>query len=282
MPKAFLINGKKAETIPADDRGLTYGDGVFETIRLYRSKLELLDLHLDRLQEACTRLAIELDLALVRDDITTIIRSEAELRECPDNRAQVLRIIVSRGSGGRGYRPTVGRPANRILSMSLAPDYGAERERGVALRLCQQRLGLNPSLAGIKHLCRLENVLARAEWDNPEIFEGLMLDTAGHVIEGTMSNLFWLKGSKLYTPSIKNSGVAGVVREFIIEDLARRLQLTVHCGEFQPEQLFSADEVFITNSLMPLLPVVAVEGQSMSVGKITRRLQAELDLLLYA
>jgi len=172
------------------------------------------------------------------------------------------------GRGGRGYRPPVYPQVSRIISLHPWPRYPLQWfSNGIRLRVCSTRLGRNPQLAGIKHLNRLEQVLARQEWDDPNIPEGLMLDEENHVIEGTQSNLFVLKGRRLITPDLSSCGVAGVVRDLVLE-VAAELKLTTQVARVTLGELQRAEVLFITNSLLGVCPVAALENRRYDVRKI--------------
>lgn len=131
-------------------------------------------------------------------------------------------------------------------------------------------------LAGIKHLNRLEQILARNEWQDDNIFEGLMLSSHGRVVEGTMSNLFFIKSGKLYTPDLSNAGVAGIIRDVILE-VAHSLKIPTNIAHINVAELNAADEIFITNSLLGAWPVCQLEQQKFSVGPITQKIIAAVD-----
>ncbi len=261
----FLLNGERRQCIDIADRGFQYGDGLFETIEVLNGKPLFFDRHLKRLEVGCSRLLIPIpDLAL--------LTQEALQLAAPTPRA-VLKLIVTRGSGGRGYRQPPQIQPTRLLSLYPFPDYPPHYQSdGVVLRFCQQRLAINPSLAGIKHMNRLEQILARAEWRDDAIQEGLMLDYHEHVIEGTMSNVFLVKDGTLLTPELSQCGVAGIVRELVLE-FAQQIKLS--CQEtFLDKQAFLwADEVFITNSIFGIWPVKRLDVFGFKVGAVTRRLQ---------
>src|SRR5699024_7671205 len=164
-----------------------YGDGLFETIAVRRENALLYNLHLKRLENSCRRLAIP---APDRE-----VLGKEVLKLCQGVSRGVLKIMVTRSNGGRGYRPSPQSQATRILLLYTWPNYPILfSEYGITLRICLTPLGHNPFLAGMKHLNRLEQVLARSEWDDPMIPEGLMLDSQKQVIAGTMSNLFIVSG----------------------------------------------------------------------------------------
>lgn len=265
----ILINGKYRDQIEITDRGFQYGDGLFETIEVRNGKPIFLYRHLERLMAGCHRLRIPCPPV-------ELIRLEA-LALCENSEHAVLKLIVTRGSGGRGYRPPETLLPTRVLSLHPYPNYpDSYRSQGIRTRFCQTRLGLNPSLAGIKHLNRLEQVLARAEWNAPEIQEGIMLDVNGHVIEGTMTNLFYFKNNAAYTPALTLSGVDGITRQAIMALLSGH-NLTVREVICTPSELLAADEVFVCNSIIGLWPVQMIENTRFPVGPKTRQCQTELD-----
>ncbi|WP_415884593.1 aminodeoxychorismate lyase [Neptuniibacter sp. QD34_54] len=263
----YWINGVLADQVSINDRGLSYGDGLFETIAVIDGKPHLFDQHMERLQIGLDRLKFpEGTIEAVKNDIQALSFSGN----------QTLKLTVTRGLGERGYKlPATCVPA-RIISLSDSADFAQQRQQGVSVRLCQQRLGLNPVLAGIKHLNRLEQVLARSEWSDPDIAEGFVSDLDGNLVEGTMSNLFWVQDGVLYTPKIDLSGVKGVMRDRLIV-LANELSVEVIEGGYPESVLDSAEEVFICNSLIGIWPVITIDGKPLNIGPITRDLQLLLS-----
>ncbi|MGY6276352.1 aminodeoxychorismate lyase [Methylomonas sp. MgM2] len=261
----FLLNGERRQCIDASDRGFQYGDGLFETIEVLNGKLLFFQQHLQRLLIGCERLLIPPpDLGL--------LQAEAE-QLCADADHAVLKIIFTRGSGGRGYRQPDPVVPTRLLSLHPFPVYPDHFQTdGVVARFCRQRLAINPSLAGIKHLNRLEQVLARAEWQDDGYQEGLMLDYDDHVIEGTMTNLFFVKNEILHTPILTQCGIAGIVRKIVI-DSAIRNNIVVCEQQFHKRSVLAADELFITNSVIGIWPIRQLDSQCFKVGRITRRIQ---------
>jgi 4-amino-4-deoxychorismate lyase len=147
--------------------------------------------------------------------------------------------------------------------------------QGVAVRMCDMRLGHNPRLAGIKHLNRLEQVLARQEWDDTGIMEGLLLDSGNNLVEGTMSNLFLVRDGVLLTPDLQRCGVAGIMRSQLLA-LADQLSINTEVCQLGMADLQAAEEVFICNSLIGIWPVISIDDRKYTRGIITSRLQ---DLL---
>lgn len=265
----ILINGQARSDIEAADRGLQYGDGLFETIAVCDGRTALYSAHLRRLEEGCRRLAIPMPKREILDRETAVL--------CRRISRGVLKIIVTRGGGGRGYRPPLRPEPTRVLSLHPWPDYPALfAEYGITLRICRTSLGQNPHLAGMKHLNRLEQVLARSEWDDPTIPEGLMLDCQGQVIGGTMSNLFIVQENSLQTPELNNCGVAGVMREFILKQ-AFALGLKVIVRPLILADLKKAEELFVCNSLIGLWPVRRLGEIQYPLGQVTQRLYRQVQ-----
>ena len=263
-----LVNGKPNDRVPTSDRGLLYGDGVFETIAVRKGQLHFWSEHLRRLQSGCERLGIEsVDETQLMGECRSLMR--------PSQQA-VIKVIITRGSGGRGYRlPEQIRPT-RIVQLHEWPGYPAScTERGIKTRICRTRLGHNASLAGIKHLNRLEQVLARQEWNDPNIMEGLMLDSGGDLVEGTMSNLFMVKDGVLMTPDLQFCGVAGIMRARVLE-MAAASSIEARVQRLDQSALLQADEVFVCNSLMGIWPVIGIDEHTFLKGPVITRLQTLL------
>lgn len=267
-----LVNGVPADTVAVTDRGLAYGDGLFETVQLRAGRPMLLDLHLARLRLGCERLAI--DTSTLFSDLRADLDQLPRLCDLQD--FGVLKLVITRGAGGRGYLPQTSMPCTRIMMLSVMPEYPDNpSQAGVRVRWCNTALALNPRLAGIKHLNRLEQVLARSEWDDPDIREGLLCDTEGFVVEGTMSNLLWARNKVLYAPSLDRCGVAGVMRTRLLT-LAAGAGMNVVEGRFLKSELEQADEVMLCNSLIDIWPVVALGEWRWPAGSVTRQLQSLL------
>jgi 4-amino-4-deoxychorismate lyase len=265
-----LIDGRESDCLPADDRGLAYGDGLFETMRCERGGVPLLELHLARLREGCARLGLEPpDGALVR----------AEIERLADRRAGgVVKLTLTRGGGGRGYAPPIRPRPRRILAWHALPDYPAAHYReGVRVWLTSTRLGRAPTLAGLKHLGRLEQVLASMEPAPQGCAEGLMRDYDGRVVEGIRSNVFLVRGGGLATPRLDECGVAGVMRRLVIEEAAG-LGLSTGETRLAVDDLAAADELFLTSSVFGIWPVVALvePAARWPVGPVTRRLMVRV------
>jgi 4-amino-4-deoxychorismate lyase len=257
-----LVNGEPTRYVEISDRGFQYGDGVFTTLPVRQGAPLFLALHLARLERDCRR------LFLPAPDRNRLIREARIL--CGPQAEGVLKIQLTRGSGGRGYRCTEPAVGTRVLSIHPPPDYPSElHENGVEARICRTRLGINPSLAGIKHMNRLEQILARAEWPLGDIREGLMLDTEDHVTEGTMTNLFLVKDSVVYTPKLDLCGVIGVMRGLAMA-AAAELGLTVEEKRIMLDDVYAADELFLTNSVIEVWPIRRLERHNYPIGPIAK------------
>jgi 4-amino-4-deoxychorismate lyase len=265
----ILVNGVEVDQIPVNDRGFQYGDGLFETIEVIKSQPVFLDQHLLRLCTGCSRLNIPSpDINQLTDEINSV---------CKYAQQAVLKIIITRGSGGRGYRQPEAIHPTRVISLHPFPEYPVTHaKQGIIVRFCDTRLGLNPTLAGIKHLNRLEQIIARAEWDDPVIQEGIMLDANSHVIEGTMTNLFYAKDNIIYTASLQLTGVMGIMRG-IIQELIAEHKLTLIEHDYGKKALFAADEVFVCNSIIGIWPVKQIANVRFAAGKVTVQLQRWLE-----
>jgi 4-amino-4-deoxychorismate lyase len=245
------INGRRRSLLQHGDRGLQYGDGIFETMRVRRRGIRFLNFHLERLERGCRSLKIRApEPQLLRRELERI----AALR--PEG---VVKLIVTRGSGPRGYRPSGYERATRIVTLHTLPRGAPADAAGpVRVRTCATRLSSNPSLAGLKTLNRLDSVLARAEWTDARIWEGLMEDVDDNWVCGTMSNLFLRRGSVLMTPLLDRCGVAGVMRRFILESAAD-LQLRTVERRIHWQELKSAEEVFMSNAVAGIRSVRTIE-----------------------
>lgn len=270
----ILVNGERTDCIPADDRGFAYGDGVFRTAAMRRGRIPLWERHVAKLRADCSALEIPPPAgSLLQADLLAI---SASVPDC------VVRITVTRGSGGRGYAPPDPVVPRRVVAASPLPEYPSHyANRGVHLRYCDQRLAPQRRLAGIKHLNRIENVLARGEWNDPAIAEGLLCDADGAVIEGTRSNLFIVEGGMLVTPDLSQCGVAGVTRDTIIEH-SEAWGFNCRVATVSRERLQAADEVMLVNSLIGVWPVASLAGRSWSGFPLATRLRQCLEALCHA
>ncbi|MCH9799270.1 MAG: aminodeoxychorismate lyase [Betaproteobacteria bacterium] len=252
MSDSILINGSFNGAISALDRGFTYGDGVFRTLKVVHGLPEHWPAHYQKLVKDCSAIGIVCPSADVFINDFEQLFSIEEL-------VAVAKIIITRGEGARGYNPPAITNPTRVMIKSNLPNYPQRQfDEGVMLHLCETRIGHQPKLAGVKHLNRLENVLARMEWHDPEITDGLMLDIANNVIECTAANVFARYGDLLITPQLDQCGVAGVTRNQIMAR-AHSLDLKTAVETIDLKQLLAADEMIICNSLFGVWQVRQLE-----------------------
>jgi len=265
----ILVNGVEQSVAPAADRGLAYGDGIFRTLAVRDGCPEHWRQHYAKLAHDCVQLRLPApDEATVTAEVAAICRSQPRC---------AIKIIVTRGCATRGYAlPDTPEPTRIVLGFPL-PDYPRKhRERGVHVHLCDLRFAPQPALAGAKHLNRLENVLARAEWNTPHYAEGLVRDTEGNVISGTMSNVFMVDQGCLLTPDLARCGVAGVTRDRVMA-AAQRHGMTCRVETVPLERTLECDEIFLVNSLIGIWPVQSLAGRSWRPGENTARMREWLD-----
>lgn len=255
----ILVNGKSGAAIDPRDRGLCYGDGVFRTLRLRDGRVLLWQRQYARLAADCAALKMACPpREALESDIAQIVPVH------PDG---VIRLTVTRGIAPRGYAIPGVASVTRVTAWSPAPVAAAPGGDGVRVRWCDLRLAVQPALAGIKHLNRLENVLARAEWSDTGIFEGLLRDAGGGVIGGTMSNLFLFRAGTLITPALDSCGVAGVTRDLILEQ-AHREAITTRIAHVTPDEVVAADAVLLVNSVIGAVQVAALDQTTWQSSEI--------------
>lgn len=272
-PDVIWVNGRALSEVSALDRGLHYGDGLFETIACTAGQARLLDMHLERLGEGCRRLGIRIpELRDIRSEIATLAAQSPRA---------VIKVLVTRGAAqARGYAVSGAETANRVLLRYAWPAEDPQLAvAGVRLRTATTRLGENPALAGLKHCSRLEQVLARAEWQDPRIADALMYSSAGVVVSGTMTNVFTVRNSEVQTPRLDRCGVAGVMRRAVMQVAAAAGIATRECL-LRAADLQAAEEIFVTNALIGIHPVRELDGRARTPGPLTRALQAGLTRLL--
>ena len=263
----MLVNGKKVGHISVEDRGLLYGDGLFETILCGQGQPVLFDEHMHRLQMGCKKLNICLP------DENLIL---SELLECAQQSDCIIKIIMTRGVRARGYQYDASdKTSTRIVYRSELTDIPSHYySTGVRLLLCRHRLPDNAELAGLKHLNRLDQVIARNEWTQG-FEEGVTLDQCENVIEGTMSNVFLELNGKWITPRLDKNGVEGVMRNFILQN-AKELSIQCEQSTVTLKQLLNADAIFVCNSVIGVWPVIEFQSNKYSVSDSTRRLMQYL------
>ena len=264
------INGISTEHLPVMDRGLQYGDGLFETVACVEGKLQFWDEHIERMCVAAKRLNIEFSsIENFEHDVLSMLQDH-------NISNAVVKLILTRGQSERGYRSPLSQRVTRIVVLNDLPKFpDAYISQGIKLCFCQCPVSTNSRLAGIKHLNRLDNVLARNEWQD-EYQEGIMLDDSGYAIEGTMSNIFAVKNDQLYTPSLETSGVDGVIRGQILL-IAQELAIEVNVVKINKKELENMDEIFVCNSIIGIWPVRSLNENKYNVGALTQNLYQVLQ-----
>ena len=274
-PECARVNGSAAQDVSVLDRGLHYGDGLFETIACLGGRPRFLPLHLQRLAAGCARLGLALpDVARLRREVLELAAGSPRA---------IVKVLLTRGAAlSRGYALTGQEQPTRItLRYPWPPEDPAGSEAGVRVRIATVRLGENPLLAGLKHCNRLEQILARREWTDPAIADSLMFSSSGALISGTMSNVFLVLDAKLVTPRVDRCGVAGVMREAVLAAAAAAGMPTAE-RVLDAQDLSRASEVFLTNALTGIRPVRELAGAPLAPGPLTRRLQQRLAPLMTA
>ncbi|MEO8465244.1 MAG: aminodeoxychorismate lyase [Gammaproteobacteria bacterium] len=267
METLWLVNGQRTGVDPAD-RGLAYGDGLFETMAARDGQIRWLDLHLDRLEEGCRRLEIP-------PPERHVLTNEIANHRTRGGRA-VVKVIVTRGPGTRGYAPPATPVPTRIVSIGAWPDYpNSHYANGIRVCVCRLRLATNPVLAGVKHLNRLEHVLAHLELRGTNAEQGLLLDTSEHVVGGTSSNVFAIQRGQLLTPAIERAGIKGVMRRVVLA-AAAEIGLQTAERDLTLAEVANADELFMTNALFGIWPVAVFENRTLAPGPVTRKLMQHL------
>lgn len=263
----MLVNGVLSNLISIRDRGMLYGDGVFRTLCVINGRAEHWPLHYQKLQHDCKALGINCpDFACLSAELSCLL---------DDHTSAVCKIIVTRGLATRGYAPAPDAVPTHIWDIFPLPEYPKSwLNHGVSLRLCELRLSIQPRLAGIKHLNRLENVLAAAECN--DVAEGLLLDANGWVIEGTRSNVFLVSAGRLITPDLSRCGVAGVQRDRVIA-YARKIGMSVEVRDVALAELRAADELFLTNSVFGLWSVATFEQRDWTDFSFAIQIRAGLE-----
>ncbi len=257
-----LVDGEISERVSALDRGLHYGDGLFETMAVFQGTPRFWQGHMDRLGAGCQQLGLPVTpQSVLLREVQTV---SAGRRSC------VVKIIITRGSSGRGYAADEDVRTNRIVCAWAWPeDPGHLVDTGIRARICDLRLGIQPALAGLKHLNRLEQVLARAEWNDPSIHEGILLDPEDHVVSAISSNIFLVSHGRLLTPRMDRCGVRGVMRSAILAAFRARCEQRRIMLDMLPE----ADEVFVCNAVRGVFPVTRIDHWEYEIGPVTREVQ---------
>lgn len=263
----LLVNGTPSYTIDALDRGLAYGDGVFRTLRTQDRQPVWWTDQYAKLVADCEALMLACP-----DEA----RLHADVCQAAEAGQGIVKVLVTRGVGQRGYALPTDVTCTRIVQAAPLPAHAqADAPQNIVARWCQLRLSRQPRLAGIKHLNRLENVLARAEWNTPDIFEGLLCDDRGAVISGVTSNLFWIRDGALHTPELNECGVEGVARSRVLR-AAAQWNMPVHIDRYLPDAILAADEVMICNSVIGVRRIAQLDEQVWAPAGWTTKLNNAL------
>jgi 4-amino-4-deoxychorismate lyase len=270
LSKQFLINGSASKKISPYDRALQFGDGIFRTFVVKNKKPWHWAHHYKKIVVDCRAMKIKPPSEkILLSDIDRLFKTKQK---------SVGKFMITRGESERGYGFKSSITPNRFLIKTKMPSYPkAHFQSGVSLYIC--KLKLHPSfLSGIKHLNRIENVMARSEWQDSRYADGILLNDQGHVIECVSSNLFMRKGHTIYTHPLKNIGVKGVTRDLILKILPQ-LGFKVKEIRFDLNKLLAADEVFITNSLFGVWQVKKIKNRSWQHQKLATILRDSLEAL---
>jgi len=251
----MLINGIETTQIAATDRGLAYGDGLFSTIKIESGIVQLWDYHLQRLQLGAKKLFFpEVDWLLLTNEVQYLANSIAQHSDA------VIKVILTRGTGGRGYSVAGCHSPQRILSIHAFPEYYKHwQQNGIKVVQCKQTLASNKQLAGLKTLNRLEQVLIKHELETLQAVEGIVCDNNGDVIEACSANVFIYLENQWLTPKLDAAGVAGVKRQQII-DLAKNSDINIVETQIKSKHFFAAEAACLTNALMDIVPITQYQS----------------------
>ena len=261
-----LVDGEISDRIPASDRGLNYGDGLFETLAVFGGTPRFWQGHVDKLSAGCEQLGLPVTpQAVLLREVQTVSAGQPK---------SVVKIMVTRGSSGMGYPAESAPRANRIVSSWPWPgDPGHLHEAGIDTRLCDLRLGIQPALAGLRHLNRLEQVMARMEWSDRNIHEGVLLDPEDNLVTAISSNIFIVHSGRLLTPRLDRCGIRGVLRTAILSAFRDRCEQRRISLDMLPE----AEEIFVCNAVRGVFPVRRIDHWEFDVGPVTREVQDWLE-----
>ncbi len=245
------------------DHGFLYGDGVYETMRAYGGKLFLLKKHLARLKRSAN--AISLKLPLPIEKIGEALNESLDINKLRD---AYVRLHISRGPGEIGLDPALCAAPTMVIVAKPFHDYPSQYyERGIKAVIVKTRrnhpLALDPAIKGTNFL---NNILAKIETVKAGAYEGIMLNWKGYIAEGTISNIGMIKKGVLYTPSLDTGILEGVTRDLVLR-LARRIKIPVREVLLPPKSLLAADECFITNTTMEIMPVTIINKRPVGNGR---------------
>lgn len=266
MKTISLINGNFEDKISVFDRGFSYGDGLFETMLWSVNPekkicgVEFWNRHLKRLILGCEKIKIKFPgIDVLNKFKNKIIEKAIE----SGFRSGVLKIIITRGVGGRGYKYDENMKQSIIFLISEKPSYSAEiYKKGVNVKICNAKMSYNSDLAGIKHLNRLDSVMARSEWKENSIMEGIIIDEKNNIIEGTMTNIFFVKDNSIITPRIIHTGIKGILRQVLLEKQKSIIEKDIKISDIN-----FVDSAFISNSIIKVIPIAKIQNIDFKINK---------------
>jgi 4-amino-4-deoxychorismate lyase len=261
---AAWVDGVQSEAIALGDRALHYGDAVFTTIRVHQHRPCWIDAHLQRLQHSCRALRFP-------EPEWTQLGAQIE-RAAAIEAACVVKVLLSRGEGARGYAVQGARGRSVVMAYALPAMDETTYTGGVQLRFADWVLSEQPALAGLKHANRLEQVMARSEWSDAAIYDALLCNVSGEVIAATSANVFARFGNEVVTPALDRAGVAGVCRQQVFQSPPPGFSVTV--AALPRAKLLGADELFLSNVVRGIVPVRALGDHrfaSMAVARLLMR-----------
>ena len=268
----FWLNGYRVHRNSIDglNRGLHYGDGLFETMMVVNQRIPLWERHKHRLLTDAHRLALPIDEQSVQQDVDCIIASLDDLPTHLNRSFRLKYLLMAGGRGPLGYTRPRANCDRLMILQPMVTNLDHERKYGVKAQLCQWRLSHQPQLAGIKHLNRLDQIMAAKELT--DAFEGITCDQHGNIIEGISSNVFAvLADGQLVTPLLNNAGVAGVMRGLIMDVLAP--SLGVMCQEIRMTSLTPYHSMFLTNAVWGIVPITMLNHKTLAIHDVIKQLQ---------
>jgi branched-chain amino acid aminotransferase len=250
------------------DHGFLYGDGIYETMRAYDGTVFMLDRHIERLNRSASLIQLTVPSPdIIRDAVYETIRANGL-------KSVYVRVTVSRGKGPLGLDPALCPKSTFVVITKEFVEYPEKYfKEGVIFIIAKTRRNLREALnPKIKSLNFLNNILAKIEAKERGAYEALMLNAEGFIAEGTVCNIFFVRNNILCTPSVDTGVLDGITRGLVI-GLAMETGMQVREGHFRPEDLFSASEVFFTNTTSEVMPVCQVEDAKYAVGEVAKRLR---------
>ena len=241
----FWVNGVREESVSAADRGLEFGDGLFETMRYYQGNIIALDFHLRRLEKGLKRLFFPDSLSRVLSDLKIVIEHLTSL----GSENVIVRITVTRGVGARGYEPDVSQLVNIIIKASATNSSPIQQSLPLTAGTADFRLSIQPGLAGIKHTNRLEQILGSLEKKHKHLDELLLLNIDNTPISFISGNLFIRESKTLLTPILNSNGIEGTRRKLILSQLATDCGYSAFERKLSMERIVSSDELIFCNTI---------------------------------